>query len=247
MTGTEIAVRARRVARASELKLSLLNAFAVQYRDESVPVPVSAQRLIAFLAIHEHPVRRLYVSGMLWTDFSENRALANLRSVLWRLQQPGLRIVRTTGQLLRLEPGIEVDVREFTDLAHRLLRGTARPADLAIRPAMLSGELLPDWYDDWVLVERERLRQLSLHALESLSARLTAQGRYGQAIEAGVAAVASEPLRESAHRAVIKAHLAEGNTCEAVRQYRRCRDLLRSELGVAPSPQLAKLVHGLTH
>ena len=66
----------------------------------------------------------------------------------------------------------------------------------------LSGELLPDWYDDWVLLEAENWRQLRLHALEVLAGLLTAAGRYGDAAAAALAAVRADPLRESAHAAL---------------------------------------------
>jgi DNA-binding SARP family transcriptional activator len=105
-----------------------------------------------------------------------------------------------------------------------------------------AGELLPDWYDDWVVIERERHRQLRLHALEQLSARLSADGRHAAATEAGLAAIASEPLRESAHRVLIAVHLAEGNRGEALRQYRVCCGLLDRDLKVGPSPALQALV-----
>ena len=64
--------------------------------------------------------------------------------------------------------------------------------------------MLPACYDDWVLVQRDRFRQLRLHALEALCERLTASGRYGEAIDAGLAAVCAEPLRESSHRVLIR-------------------------------------------
>jgi DNA-binding SARP family transcriptional activator len=71
---------------------------------------------------------------------------------------------------------------------------------------------------------------------------LTAARRFQAAVEAGLAAVAGEPLRESAHGALIKAHLAEGNRGEAVRQYCVCRQLLRDHLGLEPSRQMENLV-----
>ena len=107
---------------------------------------------------------------------------------------------------------------------------------------MLAHDLLPACYDDWILVECERFHQLRLHALEALCERLTAAERYGEAIDAGLAAVCGEPLRESAHRALIKAHLAEGNYAEAGRQYELCRRILRDELGIVPSEGLRKLM-----
>jgi len=106
----------------------------------------------------------------------------------------------------------------------------------------LTVDLLPDWYDDWVLVERERYNQLRLHAIEALCHHLTAAGHHAEAIDAGLAAVRAEPLRESAHQVLIRAHLAEGNRWEAVRQYERCRRLLLDELGVEPSRALQALL-----
>ena len=91
----------------------------------------------------------------------------------------------------------------------RVLSGGGPPLGLDL--LCRAGELLPHWYDDWVVIERERFRQLRLHALDALCESLAAAGRYAAAVEAGRASVAAEPLRESAHRLLIQAHLAEGN------------------------------------
>jgi len=91
-------------------------------------------------------------------------------------------------------------------------------------------------------MERERYRQLRMHALEILCVRLSGAGRHGEAVEAGLAAVSGEPLRESAHRVLIGAHLAEGNRCEAIRQFDRYRGVLQRELGLEPSPEIAALI-----
>jgi hypothetical protein len=77
---------------------------------------------------------------------------------------------------------------------------------------VLSADLLPDWYDDWVLLEAEDWRRLRLHALEALAGRLIALGRWGEAANAAGAAVRAEPLRESARAALIQAHLAVGTS-----------------------------------
>jgi DNA-binding SARP family transcriptional activator len=106
-------------------------------------------------------------------------------------------------------------------------------------------ELLPGWYDDWVLVERERHRQLSLHALESLCEHLTATHRYGAAVLAGLAAIDREPLRESAHRALMMVHLAEGNVGEAITRYRIYEKIAARDLGVAPSAMMRSLLTGI--
>jgi DNA-binding SARP family transcriptional activator len=94
------------------------------------------------------------------------------------------------------------------------------------------------WYDDWVLVERERLRQRMLHRLEELSRRLASAGRFADAVEAAIVAIGAEPLRESAQRVLIEAHVAEGNLSEARRIWREYRDLIHRELGVDPSGAL---------
>jgi DNA-binding SARP family transcriptional activator len=132
-------------------------------------------------------------------------------------------------------------VHELADQAERLGSSDGR-AGPELAPAALARDLLPDWYDDWVVLERERFRQLRLHALEALCRRLTEAGRFGAAVQAGLAAVAGEPLRESAHRILIQAHLAEGNPGEAVRQYHLYRRLLAGELAIEPSATIRGMV-----
>ncbi len=104
------------------------------------------------------------------------------------------------------------------------------------------GELLPGWYDEWVTVERERYRQLRLHALEEVCDRLLRHGQYPQALMVVLAAVSGEPLRESAHRLVVRAHVGEGNISEAVRHYHHYTAMLRAELGVTPTHEMVALV-----
>ncbi|WP_236681061.1 AfsR/SARP family transcriptional regulator [Streptomyces siderophoricus] len=101
---------------------------------------------------------------------------------------------------------------------------------------------MPDWPDEWVTTERERFRQIRLHALEALCRRLTELGEHRSAIDAGLSAVAADPLRETAQRVLMEAHLAEGNLSEAVRQYRTYAGLLRRELGVEPTVHLTSLL-----
>lgn len=227
------------------MRLRLLDAFELVCDGTPIPLPMNAQRFVAFLALHQRPLLRSFVAGTLWLNTSDERAHANLRSTLWRLQRWNHGLVEVRGQQLRLSTGVDVDVREVESLARQTLDDTS-PAALELAPSALTGDLLPDWYDDWVLIEREHFRQLRLRALDALCARLTRAGRLGEALEAGLASVAGEPLRESAHRAVIRVHLAEGNACEAVRQYHLCRRLLEEHLGVEPSRQLEELMGDVT-
>jgi DNA-binding SARP family transcriptional activator len=113
----------------------------------------------------------------------------------------------------------------------------------ALRP---KGELLPGWYDDWILLERERARQLQLHVLEAAADQLLQQGRPAAALEFALSALGLEQTRESAHRLAIRVHLAEGNLSEARRQFERCERVLGTELGIRPSSQLQALVTGQT-
>jgi DNA-binding SARP family transcriptional activator len=224
------------------IRVSLLDGFELGIGGTAIEVALSAQRLLAFLAVQERPVLRAYVAGCLWVDKSDDDAKANLRAALSGLRQPGIALVESSANHLRLNPAVSVDLREAIDGARKLLDPHGEVVDGDAEEFLLSGDILPEWDEDWVSIERERLRQLRLHALDTLCGRLTAKGRLAEAIDVGLAAVAAEPLRESAHRVLIRAHLSEGNRAEAVRQYEAYRDLLWSGLGVSPSPQLRALM-----
>ena len=223
--------------------LRLLGGFELFSAGKPVVLSASAQRLLAFLALRERPLRRTYVAGMLWLDYPEERAAASLRSALWRLHTCGVELVQACGPLLSLDPGVVVDLREAERTAHRVLDRTN--TDLELDVSKLGGDLLPGWYDDWVVFERERFRQLRLRALDALCGRLADAGLLDAALEIGLAAVADDPLRESSHRAVVRVHLADGNIAEAIRQYRLCRRLLHEQLGVEPSERMEELVRDL--
>jgi DNA-binding SARP family transcriptional activator len=232
--------RAEESVASPHLRLSLFGGFELRDRGRLVRLPLSAERLVAFLAIQNRPLHRSYVAGSLWPETTDDRAGASLRSSLWRLRRKRLPLMEASPTQLRLTE-VRVDVHEMVALVWRVIDsphlGDDDLATLSTRNA-----LLPGWYEDWVLVERERLAQLRLHALEILCERLISKRRFGQAVEAGLAAVRDEPLRESAHRALMKVYLAEGNPGEAMRQYRSYRQLLNDELGLVPSSEMDKLV-----
>ncbi|HEY1345676.1 MAG TPA: BTAD domain-containing putative transcriptional regulator [Streptosporangiaceae bacterium] len=226
----------------ARLTLCLLDGFQLRVDDLIVALPIPIQRLLAYLAVQQRPVSRSATAGMLWLDVPERRASGSLRSALWRLGKEGIHPVVTSPTHLGLCPAVAVDLYEALATARSLTdqRGALRFDAQAMR--LLSKDLLPDWYDEWLFVERERFRQIRLHALEALCEQLTSAGCYALAIESGLAAVAAEPLRESAHRALIKAHLAEGNRSEAMRQYKRLCELLRTDLTADPSEDVTSLV-----
>lgn len=221
--------------------LSLVGSFDLRHDRRPVSVPTGAQRLVAFLALNGGVLTRVYVAGTLWMDYSQQAANANLRTTLWRLRQLPCSLVDTTATHLSLSPRVVVDIHDKAAIAQRLSVDCTHCDDDELRAIAVAGELLPDWYEDWVVIDRERFRQARLHALESACYSLIRAGRYDKAIEVGLAAVVDEPLRESAHRAVMRAHLAEGNRVEALRQYDLCRRFLSDHLGFTPSPETERL------
>lgn len=172
----------------------------------------------------------------------ETQAHGSLRTALWRLQKAAPGLVDVSGDAVALAPGVRVDVREMTDWAHRALDPRAEVDRPSLPVVGVSGELLPGWYDGWVLVERERCRQLQMYAVESLADKLATKGHYGEAIEVACAAIREEPLRKTAHRTLVRIHLADGNVAEAIHTYESFRDLLDEELGLSPTPQMDSLI-----
>ena len=231
-----------------DVKVSVLGSFGLfvvgkLHRD----LPLGTQQLLAFLALQDGAVSRTALAGTLWPEVSEDHAHASLRSALSRLSAIQRAVVRVTFRELALADGVLVDIRDARALAHRLLNpDSGQESDQDDRAiATLSTDLLPDWYDDWVVAEAEKWRQLRLHALDALAERLTAAGRYADATGAALAAVKAEPLRETAHAALIRVYLAEGNRAEARAAYEHYHALLRSELGLEPTELVKALVEDL--
>jgi DNA-binding SARP family transcriptional activator len=203
-------------------------------------VPEGSKQLLAFVALRRRRVERRQVAGTLWPLGDDERAAGNLRSALWRLRRADIDLMVVDKCSLALRADVLVDTHVVEQWATRLIEGRATPGDLAVPPSAPDAlNLLPGFYEDWALMERERIRQRILHALEALSEALAAAGRYADAIEAAMLATTAEPLRESAQRVLIKAHLAEGNLTEAHRSYRAYRDLVHRELGVVLTEDFA--------
>lgn len=234
--------------RGAAARLRLLGGFGCDRRGSVVVLPQGTQRLLAFLAVRGVSHRCL-VAGSLWPEVPEQQALASLRTGVWRVNKllPGM--LRVDGASLGVSDGLEVDIVRLEHAAVALMgagRGALRRGDLArvvaATDVLWAGELLPGWYDDWVVFERERLGQLRLHALEGAARALTRAGQLDLALRLALEAVRAEPLRESARAALIEVFLAEGNTADAVHQLDSFRLLLRRELGLDPSPALLRLL-----
>jgi DNA-binding SARP family transcriptional activator len=229
--------------------MSLLGGFVFSVGgDALLGISTGSQRLLAFLALREQMVTRSQVAGTFWPESTDERAGASLRSTVSRLERPARAVIKVTAGDLSLVEGVIVDVHHSRSLARRLLDQDIPPSDSDVGTqavSALSGELLPGWYEDWVIVAADDWRQLRVHALEAVAARLTAADRLAEAAVAALAAVKAEPLRESARAALIRVHLAEGNQSDALGEYQRYRVLLRAEIGVEPTSRLRRLLPGL--
>jgi DNA-binding SARP family transcriptional activator len=223
--------------------LCLVGGPYVVRRGRRFNVPEGSKRLLAYVALHGGRVDRCRAAGTLWPYGPDNRAAGNLRSALWRLKGAGIEVIEADKAVLSLKPGTVTDVHQLCEWAARAIEGRVTEADMRILhwdPE--AADILPGWYDDWVICERERIRQRLLHGLEAVGRQLLLQHRPADAIEAAMEAVRIEPLRESSQQLLIEAHLAEHNYGEARRTLHSFEQLLEHELGIRPNPDLISLV-----
>lgn len=226
-------------------RISLLGGFGLSDGRVDIAIAEGPQRLLAFLALRRRPVRRTLAAGALWPDASQGQAGSSLRSTLARLDEGARSALAVTASQLTVADRVTVDLWESEALARRL----AGPHEsLTIDRTShdeidaLSSDILPDWYEDWVIVEAESWRLQRLHALETLADDLRSEGSFGQASSAAQAAIEGDPLRETPRAALIRVHMAEGNVSDAMREFARYRELLQRELGLEPTPRLQALL-----
>ena len=221
------------------IALSLLGQFSVRDRGRAVDVAPAGQQLLALIALRGGSARRSRLAGTLWPERSEKRSLSNLRGVLWRLPDSVRAGMSTRGSIVEFGPEWSIDLARVARAAQ------LAQSDDVVEPGdqqLLHRDLLPDWDMDWLLVTRERHRQLRLHALEQLAQRKIEHGDALDAVDLAMAALADEPLRESAQLLVLRAHLAAGNRGSVIHEFERFQSLLRTELDVGPSQQMLDTV-----
>nr|WP_221382029.1 BTAD domain-containing putative transcriptional regulator [Actinoplanes polyasparticus] len=221
------------------LRLDLLDGFCLRVGHTAVEVNELAQRLIALLALRRRPVRRAVIAGTLWPQKAEARASANLRSILWRLNGAGSPpVITCSGSTLALNDHVHVDVIVLEQSGWEFLDGSPPPAT-GLGPESLSRELLPGWYEDWVIVERERLGQLQIRFLEALVDHLRRGGNFTRAIDYAMRLVATDPLRERSQIALIRALAEEGSWGRARWQADQYRRLLHKTFGPGAAASFA--------
>ena len=184
-------------------EISVLGTFAMRVGGKELSaLSIGSRRLLVFLALHDRVATRSAIAGTLWPEASDHHAGDSLRSALSRLQSPTRGVIRAVSGGLSLAETVDIDLRDARALAQRLLESGASPSASDLSAAALetfSLELLPGWYDDWVVAEAEDWHQLRVNALEALAQHLTRRGDLALATGAARAAIRAEPLRESAH------------------------------------------------
>ena len=216
------------------IRISLLGGFAVRVDGVRRDLPRSVRRLVALLALNPRGLLRSDAARRLAPQLETRSARASLRKTLTRLRATRLSMCEADGAALRLDPRVTVDVWEAEALAASLAADPAEPPD-AGSTQLLTLELLPGWDDDWAALDRTRLGDLFLEALEIHARQLAANGSVYAALVAAHAALRADPLRESTARVLVEIHLGKGNAAQSARAYLSFRRRLRAALGTEPS------------
>jgi len=230
-----------RRSQAPTFYLRLVGGFAARQDGRDLKFPAASRRLVAATALHAGPIPRHVAAERLWPHLEPRSALSSLRTALFRLNA-GSALLDTGPGYIALAEHVAVDVHGLEAFARRLIDGPVPDADGSESIRRLTMAILPDCDDDWLRLERDRLRDLFLHAIEAHARRLSAGGDYARALEAAHAALAADSVRETAAATLITIHLAEGNRPQAVRTYRDFRQRLRAIIDVEPADELRALV-----
>ncbi len=222
------------------LQIRLLGSLNLIWDDKPLAIPGSPtiRSLLAYLIFnHNHPIARDRLLGMFWPERSDSQARRALSNALWRIRQTlgpaGVRLAAEPNCItFILNPHDELDIVAFADK-------TINEPDQAV--AFYQGDFMEECYDDWAILERERLNELYLGTLERLINFQKQQGRYDQAIAYALRLVAADPLRETAHQDLMRLYHLVGRPQAALEQYTKLCELLSIELGVTPMPATAAL------
>jgi WD40 repeat protein/serine/threonine protein kinase len=240
---------------AEELRITVLGPPSIALGSQPVTGFVSskAQALVFYLAVTGQSHTRETLAGLLWSDMPEKAARRNLRNAfsnLRRLIGPNLHITRQTAGLNQQAP-VAVDSEHFAAKLAGIQRNGPDLEDLThLEEAvdLYRGEFLAGFYvsdaplfEEWVLVERERLRGEMTGTLERLVQGNSTRGEFKSAIGFAQRWLAMDPLRESAHRALMELYARSGDRSAALRQYESCVQVLEEELSVEPLPETTDL------
>ena len=183
------------------------------------------------------PVARTFLAYTLFPDSEEEQALTELRRYLYltgkTLPRPpnGEPWLIVDAETVRWNEasGAFIDAVEFERLA-------ADESSYAAAVELYGGDLLEDSYDDWIVVERERLRTLYLKRLADLVERSRRARDYATALGYANRLLAADLWREDVVRQVMSIRYAAGDASGALAQFDRFAKRLRDEMGLAPMP-----------
>lgn len=247
-------------AGAPILRVRLFGGLVIERADWSAPARLSpaAETLFAHLIIERRRSHaRDELAGLFWGDMPDDRARNCLNTALWRIRRvlepdPGSR-----GMYVETTPSGDVrfnttsdywlDVAVFESVLDSILRvPTDELAADDIRRIesaldLYTGDLLGRVFDDWVLIERERLRARWLEAQVHLMRAYRARGAWQQALTYGRRVIGIDPLREEVHRELMSLYHESGEPAQAIRQYEQCREILLHEVGIGPAPATQEL------
>jgi DNA-binding SARP family transcriptional activator len=212
-----------------------------------------AQALLAYLALQAgQRFSRETLTALLWGDAPEDQARHSLRQALLDLRHalpPASRaaIIVEGDHIAVNRRRVTVDVAAFERLAAQSGRKAVERAVALYRGDLLAGiRVREPAFEEWLRSERDRLRETGVRTFRKLLTLQTADGELEPAVETAMRLLAIDPLHESAHRALMELYDRLGRRTAALRQYERCAELLRRELGVAPEPETRRLYEGIT-
>ena len=232
------------------LQIQLFNNFQLVYDGALVRTVNQArmQSLLTYLVLHRDvPQSRQHLAFVFWPDTSETQAHTNLRQLLHHLRRawPGISdFLQIDAKTLHWKPAaaFDSDIVAFEQAlaraAETMHAGQSNAARTALieAVALYSGDLLPGCYEDWLLTERERLRQLFLTTLAQLVVLCESQRDYPLAIDYAQCLLRADPLHETTYRRLMRLHALNGDRASALRTYHLCATILARELGVDPNP-----------
>ncbi len=240
------------------LRIQLFGGFVLEHGNRALPpIPSLAGRsLFAYLAVsrdRRHARGRL--AGMFWPELPESRARRRLSHALWQIQDAlgeisaGPYILADASSLsFNEEAPYLLDTEEFEGHLSRLglTGGASDPSadelsELRRAVDLYRGDFMAGFYDEWVGLPQQQFRELYLTALDRVVQVAKSRGNHEEALAYARRLTHHDPLREPAHREVIRLCFLLGRTGEALRQYERCRSVLAEELGTEPSAETEEL------
>lgn len=232
----------------STLKVQLFGGFRIILNGQDIgnSFPERVRLLLVFILLNfEQPISRTQAAFTLWPDSSESQARTNLRNLLHHLRSAlpdAEQYIEVGAQTIQLRKDVPIDLDVQTFKAAIAAAGDCPEAGDRIpylRQAVdtYRGELLPDLYDDWVIKQREELRQEFVSALVQLGSLLEDNRQYQDAIQVMERLIRYDPLNESAYQQSMRIHALNNDRAGALKVYHACSTALRQELDVEPSPE----------